>query len=91
MACGFLRLPSARGLDFIEQQFSCEIAVQTLRTLSLTLDSRPRRQMMQYDTGCYLVDVLSSCARGADKLLIDILFADTQRLHPLQQVALLFG
>src|SRR5581483_800861 len=72
-------------LDLVQQEPAREKAVERLRALLLAFDPNARRPVMEDDARRSLINFLATGARGAYELLLDVLLADAERLHALNQ------
>ena len=84
-------LPLICRFDLIQQEPARQKTVEPLRAFFLTLDPNPAGPMMQHYAARNFIDVLPARARGADELLVDVLFANAQGLHAREQLLFFVG
>ena len=78
-------------LDLVEQEPAGQEPVEALLAGGLAFDLHPGRPVEQHDAGGGLVDVLAAVPAGADKGLLDVRLAHTQRSHALGELGLFVG
>jgi len=78
-------------LNFVEQEFAGEKAVETLLASFLAFDLHASRTMKQHDARGYFIDVLAAMTAGADECFFNIRFAHAEGSHPLGKLCLFIG
>jgi hypothetical protein len=71
--------------DFVQQDSARQETIERLRALLLAFHPNARGPVMQHDTAGSLVDLLPAGAGRANELFFDVLLANAQGLHALQQ------
>jgi hypothetical protein len=77
----FLGKPFLLSFNFVQQEASRQMAVQTLGSFPLAFHGKAGRKVGQLNAGGSFVDFLSSGAGGSDKGFFDVSFGNAKLLH----------
>ena len=92
-----MRCSSSEALPLIDASILSSKSLRAKKRLSPCersfwhLTRVPVGPMVQHYAARNLVDVLAAGARGPDELLVDVLLANAQRLHALEQLFFFAG